>query len=261
MQKYTLHRNQKAFEGQAKGFSSKGDTYADEEDLAWMLADLPMSGDATALDVATGTGEFARALAPHVSSVVGLDATDAMLEKGKSFVQQHGIANITFQKGVVEELPFKSGTFDIVASRYAFHHFADPKPVLAEMTRVCKTGGHLIVVDIVVPETSTATVYNYYEWLCDRSHTRCLELAELQSLYRLFGMEAISARSRDVEESVVSWLDFSLTPQIDREAILHALNEELNGRARTGLSPTRRNSDLYFRQRTAAIVGRKSSPH
>jgi ubiquinone/menaquinone biosynthesis C-methylase UbiE len=80
----TLQRNRQAFEGQAKGFSSQGNTYADEEGLAWMLAELPMSADATALDVATGTGEFARALAPHVSTVIGLDATDAMLERGKT---------------------------------------------------------------------------------------------------------------------------------------------------------------------------------
>jgi ubiquinone/menaquinone biosynthesis C-methylase UbiE len=256
----TLHRNREAFEGQARGFSSEGDTYADEEGLAWMLADLPMSADLAALDVATGTGEFARALAPHLSTVMGLDATDAMLERGKSFVRQHGIANITFQKGIVEDLPFENESFDIVASRYAFHHFADPKPVLSEMTRVCKTGGHLIVVDIVNPDESTAAEYNYYEWLCDPSHTRCLGLAELQSLYRLFGMEVISARSRDVEESVLEWLDFSLTREERREELLRALSEELKGRARTGLSPYMRDSVLYFRQRDAAVVGRKTQP-
>ena len=83
----TLQRNQLAFEGQSKGFSSQGDTYADEEGLAWMLAELPMSAESEVLDVATGTAEFARALAPHVSSVIGVDATDAMLEQGARFVQ------------------------------------------------------------------------------------------------------------------------------------------------------------------------------
>ncbi len=253
----TLQRNQKAFEGQVRGFSSKGDTYADEEGLAWMLADLPMSADATALDVATGTGEFARALAPHVSTVTGLDATDAMLEKGKSFIRQHGIANIRFRKGIVEDLPFESETFDIVSSRYAFHHFADPKPVLSEMTRVCKPGGHLIVVDIVVPEGSDGTEYNYYEWLCDQSHTRCLGFTELQSLYRLSGLEVVSARSRGIEEPVLGWLEFSLTPEKYRKKILHTLDEELKGLARTGLSPFKRDSVLYFRQRDGAVVGRK----
>jgi ubiquinone/menaquinone biosynthesis C-methylase UbiE len=254
----TLQRNRQAFEGQAKGFSSQGNTYADEEGLAWMLAELPMSADATALDVATGTGEFARALAPHVSTVIGLDATDAMLERGKHFIRQNGIENIEFLKGIVEKLPFEEQAFDIVASRYAFHHFEDPEPVLSEMARVCRTGGHVIVVDIVVPQELMAEEYNYYERLCDPSHTRCLDFTELRSLFRRSGLEVISARRRDIEESVVEWMDFSLTREKHREEILQALNEELNGGARTGLAPYTRDSVLYFRQRDAAIVGRKT---
>jgi ubiquinone/menaquinone biosynthesis C-methylase UbiE len=252
-----LQRNRQAFEDRAKGFSSRGDTYADEEGLAWMLAELPMSADATALDLATGTGEFARALAPHVSTVIGIDATDAMLEKGRSFIRQDGIENITFQSGIVEQLPFKRQTFDIVASRYGIHHFEDPKPVLSEMARVCKRGGHVIVVDMVVPEESMAEEYNHYERLCDPSHTRCLGYTELRSLFGLSGLEVISARRRDIQESVVEWMDFSLTQEKHRDEILHALNEELNGGARTGLAPYTRNSVLYFKQREAAIVGKK----
>ncbi len=255
----TLERTRKAFEAQAQGFSSEGDTYADEEALAWMLADLPTSPACTALDVATGTGELARALAPRVASVVGIDATEAMLERGRKFVRQHGIANIAFQNGIVEELPFANETFDIVASRYAFHHFADPKPVLSEMVRVCKTGGHLLVIDIVVPEGASTAEYNYYEWRCDPSHTRCLEFVELQSLIRLLGTRVISSRSRDVEEGVLEWMDFSRTPEENREEILRVLNEELQGGAPTGLAPYVRDSVLYFTQRDAAVVGRKLS--
>ena len=253
-----LQRNREAFKNQSKGFSSEGNTYADEEGLTWMLADLPMSADSAVLDVATGTGEFARALAPHVSTVIGLDATDAMMERGKEFAQRHEITNITFKKGVAETLPFQSGIFDIVSSRYAFHHFADPKTVLAEMARVCKAEGHIIVVDIVVPEQSDAAQYNHHERLCDRSHTRCLGFTELQSLFCLSGSEVTSARSRDIEEAVLDWLEFSLTPPRDRDELLRAINQELHGGPKTGLSPYERNSVLYFRQRDAAVVGRKS---
>jgi ubiquinone/menaquinone biosynthesis C-methylase UbiE len=253
----TLQRNQQAFGSQAKGFSSQGDTYADQEGLAWMLAELPMSANLAALDVATGTGEFARALAPHVASVIGVDATDAMLETGKRFVQENGIENIEFRKGIVQELPFEDGTFDIVSSRYAFHHFEAPEPVVAEMARVCRPGGHVILVDIVSPEESMADEYNYYERLCDPSHTRCLDFAEIQSLFRQSGLEVISARQRDIEEGVVEWMDFSLTQDKSREEMLRALNEELNGGPKTGLAPYSRDDVLYFRQRDAAVVGQK----
>ena len=253
----TLAKNQKAFTSQSRGFSSDGMTYADAEGLAWMLKDLPVSDDAEALDVATGTGEFARALSPQVATVIGLDATDEMMEQGKKFIRQAGIENITFQKGIVQDLPFENNTFDIVSCRYAFHHFADPKPVISEMVRVCKTGGHMIIVDIVVPDKSTELEYNYHEWLCDKSHTRCMKDEEFHAYFVLFGMDVVSARKRDLEEELIEWMDFSLTEKEHREQLLQAVNTELSGGPKTGLSPYERNSVLYFKQLDLAIVGCK----
>jgi ubiquinone/menaquinone biosynthesis C-methylase UbiE len=253
----TLERNQRAFTGQSQGFSVDGETYADAEGLAWMLKDLPVSRDAEALDIATGTGEFARALAPHIAKVIGLDATDAMLEQGKKFISQAGVENVSFQKGIVQELPFEDERFDIVSSRYAFHHFADPKPVISEMARVCKTGGHVIIVDIVVPDPSTAAEYQYYEWLCDPSHTRCLESQEFQTYFRLFGLEVVSARTRPLAEELLEWMDFSLTEKERREEILGAVRAELSGGPKTGLSPREEDSVLFFQQVDSSIVGRK----
>ncbi len=253
----TLEKNQKAFTGQSQGFTSDGDTYADAEGLAWMLQNLPTSPDAVALDIATGTGEFARALAPQVATVIGLDATNAMLEQGQKFIEQAGIENISFQKGVAQNLPFADETFDIVSSRYAFHHFADPKPVISEMVRVCKTGGHAIIVDIIVPDESTAAEYDYYEWLCDQSHTRCLGFEEFQTYFRLFGMDVVSARTRVLEENLIEWMDFSLAEKEHRAAILRAVRAELNGGPKTGLSPYEQDSVLCFKQLDLSILGRK----
>jgi SAM-dependent methyltransferase len=253
----TLEKNQRAFTDQSKGFSGDGETYADAEGLAWMLEDLPVSKHAEALDIATGTGEFARALAPHVAHVIGLDATDAMIQQGKKFIEQTGIDNISFQQGVVQELPFEDECFDIVSSRYAFHHFADPKPVISEMARVCKTGGHLIIVDIVVPDSATAAEYQYYEWLCDPSHTRCLESEEFQAYFRLFGLEVVSARNRVLAEELGEWMDFSLTEKARRDEILRAVSAELDGGPKTGLAPREQDSVLLFTQIDLSFVGRK----
>jgi ubiquinone/menaquinone biosynthesis C-methylase UbiE len=253
----TVEKNQQAFTGQSEGFSSDGDTYADAEELAWMLEELPVSPDAKALDIATGTGEFARALSPKVGTVVGLDATDAMMEQGKKFVAQAGIENISFKKGVVQDIPFEDGTFDIVSSRYAFHHFADPRPVIREMARVCKPGGHVIIVDIIVPDESTAVESNYYEWLCDQSHTRALHPGEFETYFRFFGMEVISARTRVLENDFVEWMDFSLTEKAHREEILRAVRAELDGGPKTGLDAYEQDSVLCFNQLGLAVVGHK----
>jgi ubiquinone/menaquinone biosynthesis C-methylase UbiE len=255
----TLEKNQKAFVAQSRGFSSDGETYADKDGLAWMIKDLPFSINDNALDIATGTGEFARALSPHVASVIGFDATSEMMEQGKKFVSEAGIKNISFKKGVVQDLPFADDTFEIVSCRYAFHHFADPKPVISEMVRVCKSGGHVIIVDIIVPDEATETEYNFHEWLCDQSHTRCLRSEEFHSYFELFGLDVLSARTRILEENLIEWMDFSLTENRHREKLIQAVNTELDGGTKTGLAPYQTDSVLYFRQVDLAIVGCKHS--
>jgi len=253
----TVKKNQQAFTGQSTGFSSDGDTYADAGEMAWMLEELPVSPAAKVLDIATGTGEFARMLSPKVGSVVGLDATDAMLEQGKKFVKQVGIRNISFKKGVVQEIPFADRSFDIVSCRYAFHHFADPKPVISEMARVCKPGGHIIIVDIIIPDEPLAAEYNYYEWLCDQSHTRALHPGEFETCFGLFGLDVISARTRILDNEFVEWMDFSLTEPQRREEILRAVRVELEGGPKTGLGAYEQDSVLCFNQLGLSIVGCK----
>ena len=132
-------------------------------------------------------------------------------------------------------------------------------PFFGEPTR-CSDPSDIIgddTVDIVVPVESIAAEYNYYEWLCDPSHTRCLGFDEFRSYARLFGLEQISARERPLEEPLVEWMDFSRTQDVRRQEILLAVEAELEGGPRTGLQPTTRDSTLYFVQRDMAIVGRK----
>ena len=113
------------------------------------------------------------------------------------------------------------------------------------------------IVDIVVPERSSEIEYNYHEWLCDQSHTRCLRAEEFHVYFRLFDMEVISARSRDLKEGLMEWMDFSLTEQVHREQLLRAVKDELAGGSKTGLSPYEQDAVLYFRQRDLSIVGCK----
>jgi hypothetical protein len=125
------------------------------------------------------------------------------------------------------------------------------------MARVCKTGGHVIIVDIIVPDASTAVESNYYEWLCDQSHTRALHPGEFETYFRLFGLDVVSARTRALENEFIEWMDFSLTEKPHREEILRAVSAELNGGPKTGLSPYEENSVLCFNQLGLSVVGCK----
>src|SRR5512146_775976 len=105
-------------------------------DLDAMLAAAAPHGDERVLDAGCGTGHTALAFAPLVAEVVGVDLTEAMLEQGRGLAAQRGLANVAFQYGDVERLPFPDATFDLVTSRYSAHHYPHPLVALREFARV-----------------------------------------------------------------------------------------------------------------------------
>ena len=86
-------------------------------------------------------------------------------------------------------LPYEDAGFTIVTTRFSFHHFLDPAAVLREMVRVCAPGGRVIVVDDYASEDpAKAAEFNKLEKLRDPSHSRCLTLTELKSLFGSAGL-------------------------------------------------------------------------
>src|SRR5438552_9494817 len=75
------------------------------------------------LDIATGGGHTALAVAPYVAQVMVTDLTPRMLEKARDFILAQGITNARFQVADAEQLPFAASTFDRVTCRIAPHHF------------------------------------------------------------------------------------------------------------------------------------------
>ena len=134
--------------------------------MDWVLNNLGrVSPHTRALDVASGTGIFARTLAPictwvdtfiisHPRSreVVALDATEAMLIEAKSKAEEEHLSNIKFTQGNAAALPFPDSIFGLVVSRLAVHHFTEPMSILDEMTRVTSPGGQVVLVDLVASE-------------------------------------------------------------------------------------------------------------
>jgi demethylmenaquinone methyltransferase / 2-methoxy-6-polyprenyl-1,4-benzoquinol methylase len=107
----------------------------------------------TVLDVATGTGGVAIALAAETeASITGVDISDTMLERGRERVRKADLAGrIKLEPARAEDLPYPSESFDAVSFTYLLRYVADPAATLVELARVIRRGGHMASLDFYVP--------------------------------------------------------------------------------------------------------------
>ena len=153
-----------------------------------LVVDFSGAGpDDTVFDVACGPGLLVCAFARVVRHATGIDITPAMLDRARTLQQERGLTNVTWRQGNVLPLPWPDGAFTIVSARFAFHHFLDPRAVLAEMRRVCAPGGKVVVADSA-PALDKADAFNAMERLRDPSHVRALPPAELHQIFRDAGL-------------------------------------------------------------------------
>lgn len=212
---------------------------------------------ARVLDVATGPGYVAAAFAEAGCEVVGLDLTEAPLALAEQMRQQRGLANLSFQVGDAEQLSFADQSFDVVVSRYALHHCEDPQRVLAEMARVCRLQGAVVIEDLVTSEAPTRGAYqNRMEYLRDPSHTRALSISEFLAIFSACGLEVEQIYTDFRPQALEQWLKNTRTPDEPARQV-RMLMEQDEQHDLSGLRPFRQDGSLYFRHRTATFIGRK----
>jgi demethylmenaquinone methyltransferase/2-methoxy-6-polyprenyl-1,4-benzoquinol methylase len=105
------------------------------------------------LDVATGTGMVAFALAARGAEVVGLDQSEAMLAGARARLQRTPelADRLSFMLGEAETLPFAAGGFDALSFTYLLRYVDDPAATMRELARVVKPGGRIGMVEFGVP--------------------------------------------------------------------------------------------------------------
>ena len=108
----------------------------------------------TVLDVATGTGGVAIALAAATEArITGVDISDAMLKRGRERVRAAALGDrIELNPARAESLPYPSESFDAVSFTYLLRYVADPAATLGELARVIRPGGHMASLDFYVPQ-------------------------------------------------------------------------------------------------------------
>lgn len=147
--------------------------HTDPQVLARVVALAEPAPDWSVLDVATGSGHTAFALAPHVRDAVGTDLTPAMLAEATRLRAASGRSNVRFVVADVHVLPFPAATFALVTCRRAAHHFSDIARAIGEMHRVLRPGGRLVIDDRSVPSDDFVDAcMNRLDVYHDESHVR-----------------------------------------------------------------------------------------
>jgi SAM-dependent methyltransferase len=207
------------FTRQAEGFnvSEVARASATLDDLVALAA--PRAGERW-LEAACGPGLIARRLAPAVGSVLGVDATPAMIEVARR--EAAGLENAEFAVGDATALELPDGSFDGAIARFTIHHVPVPARLVDELARVVRPGGHVVLADHVVDDDARAAGWaQEIERLRDPSHWACLTVAGLRALGEGAGLALEEERIFAVELDYDDWLvrgsgGAAAAPLIDR---------------------------------------------
>ena len=163
-------------------------------------------GDERALDVGTGAGALALALAPFVREVLGVDPVPELLE----LARERAAPNAELVEGDGTALPFPDGDFDLAGTHRTLHHVARPDLVVAELARVTRSGGRVLVVDQLAPDDGgEAAALHEFETFRDPSHERLLTDGELRELFDANGLALLRERQEEQRRELASYLDLA----------------------------------------------------
>jgi SAM-dependent methyltransferase len=174
-------------------------------------------GDERVLDVGTGAGVLALAVAPFVREVVGVDVVPELLAAAR----RDAPANATFVEGDAEKLPFETGEFDVVACRRTVHHVRRPELAIAEIARVTAPSGRVLVNDQIAPVDPLAGIeLDRFERARDPSHTRTLSDADFRGGFDSNGLVLEHSESRLHRRPLEYYLDLAGCAGEAREQVL-----------------------------------------
>ena len=99
-------------------------------------------------DLGAGEGTISQLMAQRAKKVIAVDNSEKMVEFGSELARKHGITNLEYRLGDLEDVPIKSGTIDLAFLSQALHHARHPERAIAEAWRILKPGGRIAILDL-----------------------------------------------------------------------------------------------------------------
>jgi ubiquinone/menaquinone biosynthesis C-methylase UbiE len=179
-------KSQNYFDTSAAGYDHTSDMGIRPPLLAGLLAQLTkLPGPNSILDVGCGTGELLFQLQARTqATLAGLDISAKMLDVAHQKLGE----SADLRQGDSETLPWSANRFDLVCCTLSFHHYPNPRQALAEMRRVLKPGGALLLADITMP-TPTRQLANLILPLLSTGDRHFYSQAEMFSLLAQAGFK------------------------------------------------------------------------
>ena len=116
-------------------------------------------------DMGAGEGTFALLLAQRAMKVIAVDTSAKMIEVAREQALRHGVKNIEYRLGDMEEVPIEDGAVDLVFFSQSLHHALHPERALQEAWRILLPGGRIVILDLVKHRFEEARELYADEWL------------------------------------------------------------------------------------------------
>jgi SAM-dependent methyltransferase len=166
------------------------------------------SGDERALDTGTGTGALAFALSPWVREVVAVDREPELLAEAR--LRASAFPNVTFLEGDATRLELESASFDLAGCSRTLHHVHRPELAVAELARVTRFGGRVVVIDqIAPPDPLIAFEVDRFERARDSSHERLLPDVDIRLLLEANGLVVTRTEFEEEQRDLERYLDLA----------------------------------------------------
>jgi len=234
------------------------------QEAVWIITAYLGKRPSCVVDLGCGTGLSTFVWKDHADRIIGVEPNDGMRGKAEEKRSRfHGVHHISFVRGYSDQLPFASGTVDVITCSQSFH-WMEPASTLKEVSRVLRDGGIFAAYDCDWPPTVHWRIEDEYNRLINKADSITEKLADKENLARKWNKEEHLGRMRasgvfrfvkeivfhKMEKFDAKRLTGLMLSQGGVQTVYKLGSDELNA----DIEAFRRLADQYFEDRTIDVM-------